>query len=164
MTTSITAAAQSPKAKTAKKTFSRETTVSVQINAGAEIVWALLTNGQDYTRWNSTITYFEGEVEEREKIKLRSTLDPKRTFKLKVKSMEAEKSMTWVSGTAPFFRGVRTYTLSQNPDGTVICTMTEKIGGLMFPMAAGSIPDFDQSFEQFASDLKKEAEIIQNAK
>ena len=42
--------------------------------------------------------------------------------------------------------------------------MTEKIGGLMFPMYAKMIPSFDQSFEQFASDLKKESETIMNAK
>ena len=42
--------------------------------------------------------------------------------------------------------------------------MTEKIGGLMFPMAARHIPDFNPVFEQFANDLKKEAETIQKAK
>jgi hypothetical protein len=42
--------------------------------------------------------------------------------------------------------------------------MTEKIGGLMFPMYAKYIPSFDESFEQFAADLKKEAEIINQTK
>ena len=45
-------------------------------------------------------------------------------------------------------------------NGTVTFTMTEKIGGLMFPMYAKMIPSFDQTFEQFASDLEKEAGII----
>lgn len=34
----------------------------------------------------------------------------------------------------------------------------------MFPLYGGMIPPFDASFEQFAKDLKKEAEIIMNAK
>lgn len=42
--------------------------------------------------------------------------------------------------------------------------MTEKIGGLLFPMYAKYILSFDKSFEQFAADLKKEAEIIHNTK
>lgn len=42
--------------------------------------------------------------------------------------------------------------------------MTEKIGGLLFPLYAKYIPPFDKSFEQFAADLKKEAEIIHNTK
>ena len=42
--------------------------------------------------------------------------------------------------------------------------MIEKIGGFMFPMYAKHIPPFDQSFEQFARDLKTESETIMNAK
>ncbi|GAB5532382.1 MAG: hypothetical protein Roseis3KO_41590 [Roseivirga sp.] len=49
-------------------------------------------------------------------------------------------------------------------DGTVTFSMAEKMGGLMFPLAAGQIPDFTASFEEFAADLKSEAEIIANSK
>ncbi len=152
------------KSGTTKTTFSRETSVSIHIKASSEVIWALLTNGPDYTRWNSTIVSFEGTVGDRETIKLKSTLDPNRTFKLKVRAVKAESSMRWESGAAPFFKGVRTYQLDTLADGTVTFSMTEKMGGLMFPMAAGQIPDFTASFEQFAADLKTEAEIIANSK
>ena len=36
--------------------------------------------------------------------------------------------------------------------------MTEKIGKPLFPLFAKMIPAFDESFEKFANDLKKEAE------
>ena len=42
--------------------------------------------------------------------------------------------------------------------------MSEKIGGPLFPLFARYIPSFDESFERFADDLKKEAESIQKAK
>jgi hypothetical protein len=42
--------------------------------------------------------------------------------------------------------------------------MAEKIGGPLFPLFAGMIPPFDQSFEKFTADLKKEAETIQRSK
>ena len=42
--------------------------------------------------------------------------------------------------------------------------MSEKIGGPVFPLFAKMIPPFDRSFEQFASDLKKEAEAITKTK
>jgi len=153
MTTPLTTA-QSGKASTEKKTFSRETTVSIDINANSSIVWALLTNASDFPRWNSTIVSVEGEITMNEKIKLKSTLDEKRTFKLKIKDFEPEKRMVWGNG-----KGNRVYSITQNGDG-VTFTMTEKIGGLMFPMYAKYIPPFDESFEQFAVDLKKEAETI----
>jgi hypothetical protein len=41
--------------------------------------------------------------------------------------------------------------------------MREKIGGPLFPLFAGAIPSFDESFERFTADLKKEAEAIQRS-
>jgi hypothetical protein len=60
--------------------------------------------------------------------------------------------------------GKRVYTLTKNGDGTTTFSMTEKIGGPIFPLFAKMIPSFDASFEAFATDLKKEAEAIQNSK
>ena len=57
---------------------------------------------------------------------------------------------------------LRTYTLRNNGDGTVIFSMHERIGGLMFPMYAKYIPSFDENFNAFAADLKREAELIQS--
>jgi hypothetical protein len=60
--------------------------------------------------------------------------------------------------------GNRVYTLSKNQSGRVVFSMAEKIGGPIFPLFAKMIPSFDKSFEQFAIDLKKEAESIMNTK
>jgi uncharacterized protein YndB with AHSA1/START domain len=146
------------KATTIKSTFSRATAVRIEIKADPAIVWALLTQAFDYPRWNSTITSLEGKIAVGEKIKLKSTLDAKRTFKLKVMEVEIEKKLVWGDR-----QGSRVYLITSNANGTVIFSMTEKIGGLMFPLYAKMIPSFDASFEQFASDLKKEAESIMNS-
>lgn len=154
-----TAMAQNGKASTTHKTFSRETAVSTQIAADPAIVWQLLVNAPDYPRWNSTIIGIEGRIAAGEKIKLKSTLAPKRVFKLKVKDMTEGKQLVWGDG-----QGTRVFTLSKNGDGTTLFAMSEKIGGFMFPLYAKHIPPFDASFEQFAADLKKEAETIQTIK
>lgn len=143
-------------AQTTKTTFRRETVVSATIKADEAIIWALLTNASDYPRWNSTVTSIQGNIALGEKIVLKSTLDAKRSFKLKVKTFEPAKTLAWGDG-----KGLRTYTLKSNGDGTVTFTMHERIGGLMFPMYAKYIPSFDNSFNAFAADLKKEAELIQ---
>ncbi|MGD1891382.1 MAG: SRPBCC family protein [Cyclobacteriaceae bacterium] len=150
--------AQNGKASTVKKTFNRTTSISQSIDADASIIWTLLTNAADYSRWNSTVISIEGDIRKGEKIKLKSTLDPQRTFKLKVKEMIPDKKLVW--GDA---MGERTYTVE--PKGsTSLFTMTEKIGGPIFPLFASKIPSFDESFEQFASDLKKEAESMANSR
>ncbi|MBC7775220.1 MAG: SRPBCC domain-containing protein [Phycisphaerae bacterium] len=159
MTISTLTSAQTTQATTIRKTFSRTTSVSSTIQADPSVVWVLLTSAADYKRWNSTIVSIEGDIALGEKIRLKSTLDPKRTFKLKVKKFEPEKSLVW--GDA---MGKRTYALTPNGKGTVLFSMVEKIGGPMFPLFANKIPAFDSSFDQFAADLKKEAENVQQSK
>ena len=150
---------QAGKAFTSKAMFSRETTVGVNIEADPSIVWALLTHLSDVPRWNSTVTSIVGEIKEGGTIELKSTLDAKRTFKLKVKEIVPEKRLVW--GDA---QGSRVYMLEKIAgDGTQF-TMSERIGGPLFPLFAGMIPSFDESFEHFAADLKKEAESIQGSK
>lgn len=139
-------------ANTISKTFSRETSVKIDINASAKKIWSILTNINEYTRWNSTIVSIEGEVRLGGSIRLVSTLDPKRTFKLKIKAFEPNKLLVWGDP-----MGKRTYSLMEG-SGVTQFSMTEKIGGPIFPLFASQIPSFDESFEQFANDLKKEAE------
>ena len=157
--TATTLFAQNGKAITTRKTFSRETAISIDIKADPEIVWQLLTNAADYPRWNSTVISVEGKIVSGEKIRLKSTLAPKRTFKLKIRQVVPNARLVWGDG-----QGSRVYTLTNKGNSTTNFSMDEKIGGFMFPLYARHIPQFDQSFEQFAADLKKEAEAIQKTK
>lgn len=146
-------------ASTIKKTFSRETGIAIDIQADPAIIWTLLTNAPDFSRWNSTIVSIGGEIHLDEWIKLKSTLDEKRTFKIKVKEFEPEKRMVWGDG-----KGTRVFTLTQGEQGIVTFVMHEKMGGLMFPMYSKFIPPFDESFEHFAADLKRESEAISSTR
>jgi len=56
------------------------------------------------------------------------------------------------------FKGVRTFTLTENGDGTTLFAMKEEFSGVMLPMIKGSLPDFAPAFEAYAADLKREAE------
>jgi hypothetical protein len=147
-------------ATTTRSTFRRSTAIVQRIAAKPEIVWSLLTNADDFPRWNSTVTSIVGPIGKGQKLAIRVKLDAKRVFKPKVVDFEPHSRMTWVDGMAPFFKGVRTFALTANADGTTTFSMDETLGGLMFPMAAGSIPDFKPAFEQYVADLKKEAEAI----
>ena len=146
-------------AVTTKKTFSRETAVSIDIQADRSIIWALLTNANDFPRWNSTVISIEGTIAQGEKIKLKAKLDPKRTFTLKVKAFEADNRLVW--GDA---MGKRIYSLKSIGNNLTNFTMVEKIGGPLFPLFAKMIPPFDNAFEQYAKDLKNEAETISKTK
>ena len=150
--------ASNGKAVTSKSTFSRETSVSVNIEADAAIIWALLTNAADFPRWNSTVISISGKIQNGETIELKSTLDEKRTFKLKIKEFVPNQRLVWGDP-----MGSRVYSLEKAGKGTQF-KMSEKIGGPLFPLFAGMSPSFDESFDKFAADLKKEAETIQGSK
>jgi hypothetical protein len=147
------------KATTEKKFFSRETAVSIDIQADKSIIWALLTNANDFPRWNSTIISIDGIIAENEKIKLKAKLDPKREFKLVVKEFVPETKLVWGDT-----MGKRIYALKTIGNNLTNFYMSEKIGGPIFPLFSKMIPPFDQAFEQFAKDLKTEAEIISKTK
>lgn len=147
------------RAVTSRQFFSRETAVGIDIQTDPSIIWALLTNASDFPRWNSTVISIDGQIGLGEKITLKSTLDPKRAFKLKVKELEPDTKMVWGDG-----MGTRVYSLKTIGHNLSHFSMVEKIGGPLFPLFAKMIPPFDQAFEQFASDLKKEAESISNTK
>ena len=142
-----------PIATTTKKLFSRTTTVNATIQAPPAVIWSLLTDVQRYLTWNSTLISIEGSIQPGGSIKLKSKLDPKRTFTLKIKDFQEQTRLVW--GDA---QGNRVYTLEADRAGGTHFAMTETIGGPLFPLFASQIPSFDQSFEQFTLDLKQVAE------
>ena len=81
------------KSVTIHKLFSRETGVSIDIEASLSIIWKILTNLEEYPQWTTTIISLSGVLIEGEKIVLISILDPKRKFKLKIKKMEKNSWM-----------------------------------------------------------------------
>ena len=144
---------EKPTATTAKKMFSRTTTVSAAIQAPPAVIWALLTDVERYPAWNSTLISIDGSIQPGGSIKLKAKLDPKRTFTLKIKDFQQNSRLVWGDAI-----GNRVYTLEGNGAGATHFTMTETIGGPLFPLFASQIPSFDASFEQFTLDLKQAAE------
>lgn len=144
------------KATELRQLFRRAVRVSVSIRATPDRVWALLTNAADMPRWNSTVTSVEGTVAPGARLAIKVPIST-RTFKVKVDTFEPARTLVWSDGNA-VFRGVRTYVLSQQAGGSTLFDMEEVFTGVMLPLIARSLPDFKPVFEQYAADLKREAE------
>ena len=146
-------------ARQSRSTFRRECSVAVEIRAPVERVWAILTDADDMTRWNSTLTSVEGPIELGSTVAMQVPEAPERTFKPKVTRFEPNREMEWREGNSVMFLGVRTYSLTPSEDGLETAfRMTEVFSGLMLPMIGGRLPDFGPIFERYAADLKVEAE------
>jgi len=128
------------------------------IQADPEAIWKVLTDGAAYASWDSGVARLEGRIAPGEKLKVVSEVNPKRAFAVKVTGFEPPRSMTW-SGGMPLglFRGVRTFTLTQE-GATTRFTVREEYTGPLLGMIWKSMPDLGPSFEKFATGLKQRAE------
>lgn len=133
--------------------------VARTIEAPAATIWDLLTDAERYADWNDAVISVEGPIELAATIKLVSTVDPKRTFKLKVREMRAPNHMVWTDGMPlGLFKGERTYTVSDAGDGRSDFAMIEEFSGPLAALVTKAIPDLTESFSTFADSLKTAAE------
>jgi hypothetical protein len=146
------------RAKQTKTAFRMECAVAIHIQAKPDAVWRLLTDAADFPRWNSTVTSVEGTIAQGSRLAVQVKVAPGRVFKPRVTELVAPERMIWSDGAAPMFRGVRTFVLAPREDGSTDFSMVEVFSGVMLPMIKGSLPDFGPQFEQYAADLKREAE------
>lgn len=139
------------------RSLSLACSVEANIRAKAAVIWSLLTDAQDFSRWNSTVSSIEGQIREGERLRLHVP-GTDRTFTPKVSNVVPNERMTWTGGFAPIFKGVRTFTLRPRNDGSTDFVMEERFSGLMLPFVKSSLPDFGPIFARYANDLKREAE------
>lgn len=129
------------------------------ISADVNTVWDLLSNTAKWKDWNPTVVSIDGTIAEGNKVKLVSTLNPKRAFNLSVTKVDAPREMVWSDGMPlGLFKGERTYRLTPQADGTTEFFMEEVYSGLMAPLITKSIPDMTHNFAEFADGLKAAAE------
>jgi hypothetical protein len=132
---------------------------SATIDATPERVWEVLIDGAMYPEWDSGVERVEGTIAEGATIKVFAEVNPGRAFPVKVTSFVPNRSMTW-SGGMPMglFKGVRTFRLTPNGDGSTRFDAREEFSGVLLPIIWRSMPDLGPSFEQFARGLKARAE------
>ncbi len=133
--------------------------VAANITADPDVIWAILTDSSNYTEWDSGVDRVEGTIGPTQTIKVYSKISPGRAFPLKVTEFTPGQSMTWTGGMPlGLFKGVRTFSLSPEGNGTTKFTMREEFTGPMLPLIWRSMPDLQPTFEQFANGLKQRAE------
>jgi hypothetical protein len=132
---------------------------SSTIAAKPDVIWGILTDGTNYSSWDSGVERVEGRIAPGETIKVYVKVNPGRAFPVKVIEFVPGQRMVW-SGGMPLglFKGVRTYTLASQANGATQFKMREEYTGPMLPMIWRSIPDLGPSFTQFANGLKQRAE------
>ena len=132
--------------------------VTRTINAPAARVWEVLTDAATFADWNDSIISFEGPIEQGNKVKLVSVVNPKRSFSLRVSTLQPPTRMGWEDGMPlGLFKGVRTYEVREVGEGSEF-SMVEEYSGPLAGLITRMIPDLTESFDLFADSLKRTAE------
>jgi hypothetical protein len=131
-----------------------------RISAPPERVWVLLVDLPSWRAWNPTIVSIEGDMTPGGTVRLVATVNPQRTFTVRVTEFVPFQRMAWASGMPlGLFRGVRTYALAPAAGGEATdFTVAEAYAGPLAGMIGRSIPDLGPSFESSADALKSAAE------
>lgn len=131
---------------------------STTIAAKPDAVWAVLIDGANWPNWDSGVNSIDGAIALGNKITIKAAVGGDRAFPVRVVTFDAPRSLVF-SGGMPLglFRGVRTYTLTPQGDGTLFHMREEYTGAMLGPIFK-SIPDLAPSFQQFVDGLKKRVE------
>jgi uncharacterized protein YndB with AHSA1/START domain len=130
-----------------------------KISASPDAVWAVLVDGGGWSQWDSGIDGVDGRIAPGETIRIRSQAAPGRAFPVKVTAFDPPRQLTF-SGGMPLglFRGVRTYTVAPDADGTTTFHMREEYTGPLLGLIWRTMPDLGPSFRQFADGLARRVE------
>ena len=129
------------------------------IDAAPEAIWAVLTDGSNWTSWDSAVVRLDGEIAPGGTVTVYPEVNPRRGFRVKVVEFAPGERMTWRGGMPlGLFTGTRTYTLVPQPDGKVRFDMREEYTGPLAQLIGKSIPDLSPSFARFAAGLKQRVE------
>jgi uncharacterized protein YndB with AHSA1/START domain len=128
------------------------------VGADPDVVWAVLADGAGWSSWNSGVAGVEGRIALGETVRIRSEAAPGRTFPVRVTEVDGPRRLVFTGGMPlGLFRGVRTYTLTSDGNGTVF-HMREEYTGPLLGLIWRSMPDLQGSFDQFAAGLKRRVE------
>ncbi len=137
------------------KTYRATTT----IQAAPETIWRILTDAANYPAWDPWAERIEGTIADGARITAYTKLSPNRAFPVTVTMPIPGQRMQWTGGLPlGLFKGVRTFTLSPNTDGSTAFTVEEVFSGLLLPLFARSLPDMTRPFADFVAGLKARAE------
>jgi uncharacterized protein YndB with AHSA1/START domain len=139
----------------------KEFSTTTSIRATPEAVWAILTDGAGFARWNPEINLVEGKFALGEKIKAHVVLHEGvvRPVSVRVTALEPPQRMVWTGGLPlGLFTGRRTFSLTPREGGIVEFTMHLQFSGPLAPLIAKSLGDRQPDIDAFAAGLKGWAE------
>lgn len=134
----------------------------IKINASPSIVWKILTNFDDFPRWNPFIKEISGNLHEGSHIQV--FIKPPNSRGMKFKPVilvhRPEKELRWLGRLwiPKLFDGEHSLIIEKIDENNVLFIQKEKFTGLFVPLLSNMLKDTEAGFEMMNQALKRESE------
>lgn len=141
----------------------RRISVTTEINAPVEVVWAQLTDTATFAEWNPFMPRLDGALSEGERLEVRITPPGAKgmTFRPTVTAVEEGRKLEWLGrfGVPGLFDGRHSFTLTATAGGTSL-TQEETFTGVLVPVLASTLAKTESGFQLMNEALKERAERV----
>jgi hypothetical protein len=149
--------------------MAHEVTTSIEIAATPENVWAVLSDLVSYPRWHPVFLSVTGQLDEGSTLTITTThptTGRKITGKVKVRAVEPDRELRWVSKMAGVTISERVFALSPDAAGTsLVQSQTYRgLGGQRGGrLTLTAISRIESAFEAINQAIKQQAETRQRS-
>jgi hypothetical protein len=141
----------------------RKITVTTEIAAPAEVVWAHLTDTAAFAEWNPFMPKLDGVLAEGERLEVHITPPGAKgmTFRPTVTAADAGRKLEWLGRflVPGLFDGRHAFVLEPTATGTRL-TQEETFTGVLVPLMAATLKKTEEGFRQMNEALKARAERV----
>jgi len=140
----------------------KEICTKILINASPAIVWDIITDFENYGKWNPFIREISGVIEEGSTIHV--FIKPPNSngmkFKPKILKIEPEKEIRWLGKLwiSKIFDGEHSLTIKKIDNSKILFTQKEQFTGLIVPFFTNMLKDTKSGFQMMNQKLKETAE------
>ena len=144
-------------------TFKKTVKSEIYINATKQTVWNVITNTNDYEKWNSVLTLVDGNLGERQKVKYNFKQEEGKQYDVSVvvKKINQDSILNQSGGTKGIITYDHFYLLSEKNKQTKLI-IKEDYRGLM--VLFWSPNKVQKAYDRLILDIKKQSEYIENKK
>jgi len=143
--------------------FSKQLESEILVNSSAKRLWELITNFEDFPRWNPFIRRAPGEIKTgaRLKIFIQPSGTKGMTFQPKVLKVDPNHELHWLGRLyLPWlFDGEHALIIEPSSENSVKFIQREKFTGLLVLFAGSILRDTQRGFEEMNRALKQRAEL-----
>jgi len=142
--------------------FSKQLSNEIVINSSANRLWALITDFEDFPRWNPFIRRATGEIKTGATLEvfIQPSGTKGMTFRPKVLKVDPNHELRWLGRLyLPWlFDGEHALIIEPSSENSVKFVQREKFTGLLVPFARSLLRDTQRGFEEMNRALKQRAE------